>query len=77
MVRVACPRSLWQLVVMKRDVGKNNEVVDGAGKRPVEKLESGKDKGGWQAIAGKAGEDQLFRKAMNLGAKWRKQANTE
>lgn len=62
---------------MKRNVGKKHEVIDGEGKGLVEKLVSQQGKGGWQAIAGKAGGDQLLRKAMNLGAKWRKQANAE
>jgi hypothetical protein len=32
-------------------------------------------KGGWQAIAGKAAGDDLFRAAMKLGAQWRRKAN--
>ncbi len=32
---------------------------------------------GWRELVGFAKEDELFRKAMKLGADWRKQANRE
>jgi hypothetical protein len=60
---------------MKRDAGGKKSLAAGEKPASQEKHEPGRSKGGWQAIAGKAGEDRLFRKAMNLGAKWRKQAN--
>jgi hypothetical protein len=36
-----------------------------------------KARGGWEAIAGKAKDDDLFEEAMKLGAEWRARANAE
>lgn len=46
----------------------------------VEKLEKragARRKGGWEAIAGKAKDDDLFDEAMKLGTEWRARANVE
>ena len=46
--------------------------------RRVAELEhrlSGRARGGWEAIAGKAKDDDLFEEAMQLGAEWRARAN--
>ena len=34
-------------------------------------------RGGWEAIAGKAQDDDLLEEAMKLGAAWRARANAE
>ena len=34
-------------------------------------------RGGWEAIAGKASDDDLLEEAMKLGAEWRARANAE
>lgn len=43
----------------------------------IEHKLSGKARGGWEAIAGKAKDDTHFAEAMRLGAAWRKKANRE
>lgn len=48
--------------------------------RRVAELEikiGGKARGGWEAIAGKAKNDDLFEEAMKLCAEWRARANAE
>lgn len=34
-------------------------------------------RGGWEAVAGKAKDDDLFEEAMRLGSEWRDRANAE
>ncbi len=43
----------------------------------LERRLTGKVRGGWEAIAGKAKDDDLFEEAMKLGAEWRARANAE
>ena len=59
----------------------SSEVIEdeiAALKQRVENLErqtSTPQRGGWEAIAGKAKDDDLLEEAMRLGAQWRAQAN--
>jgi hypothetical protein len=39
----------------------------------LEQKVGGRARGGWQAIAGQAKDDDLFDQAMELGAAWRAQ----
>ncbi len=43
----------------------------------IEKQVINQPRGGWEAIAGKARDDDLFEEAMKLGAEWRTRANPE
>ena len=43
----------------------------------LEKKVTDRPRGGWEAIAGKAKDDDLFEEAMKLGAEWRARANAE
>ena len=41
----------------------------------LEKQVTSPRRGGWEAIAGKAKDDDLLEEAMQLGAEWRARAN--
>jgi len=43
----------------------------------IEHQITAKARGGWEAIAGKAKDDDLLDEAMKLGAEWRARANAE
>ena len=43
----------------------------------IEQKLSERSRGGWEAIAGEARDDDLFEEAMKLGAEWRARANAE
>lgn len=43
----------------------------------IEHKLTAKARGGWEAIAGKAKDDDLLEEAIKLGAEWRAKANAE
>ncbi len=43
----------------------------------IEQMLTVKARGGWEAIAGKAKDDDLLEEAIKLGAEWRARANAE